>query len=135
MENTNHLVVSNQEEFFVDYEIALELEKLGFDEKCLATIDNYRYLHINGTRRPPGGAVCVEVCKCPLISQVIAWFRKKHFIYGEVYPFCDKWSIQIHCLKDLGSCFTGYPDMEYDTYEQAEKSLIKEIINIYGKIK
>lgn len=73
------------EKYFVNYEIASKLEELGFDEKCLATIDNYGYLHINGTRRLPGGAVCVEVCKCSLIDQAIEWLENK---YNLDFIFC-----------------------------------------------
>lgn len=43
---------------FIPYELALKAQEKGFNEKCLATIDQVEYVHINGTKQPIRAAMC-----------------------------------------------------------------------------
>jgi len=116
------------EKYFVNYEIASQLEQLGWDEKCIATIEREGYLHIKGTRRPAGGGALM-IAHSPLKSQVFEWFRNKYTMCGEIYPLSEKWRFQIHCLT-THSNYTGWVDLEYSFYEEAEDECIKQMIKL-----
>ena len=65
------------EDLFVSYDQAVELEKLGYDEPCIATIDQTEYLHINGTKTLPRGAMNYDTLKAPTKQQAILFLLNK----------------------------------------------------------
>jgi hypothetical protein len=109
---------------FVTYEQALALKELGFKEDCLAS-----YYHA-GKR--------LDICEyinhgeytmlAPLKQQVFRWFREKYDI--SVYitrnlHFVDnntKWKPVIANMY--------YPQLTFDTYEEAENAAIDKLIEI-----
>lgn len=72
-------------DLFLPYDISLKLKELGFNEKCLATIDQTEYLHIKGTKSLPRGSMVYDTIDCPLYQQVFDWFREKHNICASIF--------------------------------------------------
>ena len=124
-------------DLFVDYNIALELKEIGFDEPCLCYFIEtkeriFSTIYTEHDILPSNSDLILNWVSCPLKYQVFKWFREVHNMYGEIYILCGEWRIQIACLnkEDLGSYYTGYTDLEYNTYEEAELKVIKQMINI-----
>ena len=142
-------------ELFADYSISKELELLGFNESCLATIDNYGAFHIKGKRKPPQACVAsIDEIKCPLKYQIFQWFRDKYGIHGEVnsqyfrYNTYDiegqfedeicywKYNYKISWVGETGSkdYIRVTIDFEkvnhYEEYGEAELACIKQILKI-----
>lgn len=67
---------------FVPYAPSLALEELGFNESCLATIDQTEYVHIKGTKEPIRGSMMYFPVECPLYQQAFRWFREKHKLHA-----------------------------------------------------
>ena len=112
---------------FVKHAEAIQLIALGFKEKCIATIDQTEYIHINGTKQPARGAMCYYTVQCPTYSQAFRWFRDIHHIDGWVVPY--------HTLagKRYGLIVEGLSleidhDVDFDSFEEAELHLIKVLI-------
>jgi hypothetical protein len=111
---------------FVPYELALELKQLGFDEPCLATIDQTDFIHIKGTEYPIRGAMIYDTIDCPTYSQAFRWFREKHYVdsYIGFKKDTDKefsfYYYQINWTKGFG----------FETYEEAELACLKKLIEI-----
>lgn len=113
---------------FVSYKLAGYLEEMGFDEPCLATIDQTEYIHIKGTREPIRGAMVYFNIDCPLYSQAFRWFRDK---YDITYSIIWKMPIDGNGHKveiqngrelfDLGL---------YACYEEAELACLTKLIEI-----
>jgi hypothetical protein len=72
---------------FTEYKLALALSELGFSLRCLATIDQTEFIHINGTRQSPSGSMMYDTIPCPLYQQVTDWLRDEHGIIIVVMPF------------------------------------------------
>lgn len=135
-------------DLFLNYELSLELKNLGFDEKCMASYYTYDVENFKKDKFDYRGKFNFEFSNnlddyiintdktyyiaCPLKYQVFKWFREVHNMYGEIYILCGEWRIQIACLnkEDLGSYYTGYKDVEYNTFEEAELEVIKQMVNI-----
>ena len=110
---------------FIPYEEALALKELGFDEPCLATIDQTEYVHITGTKYPIRGAMCYNEISTPLYQQAFRWFREKYglcnFINFSGDGFCSGW-------EDLGNNEHGFEN--FKTYEEAELACLRKLIEI-----
>ena len=74
---------------FVSYRLAGCLKELGFDEPCLATIDQTEYIHIKGTREPIRGSMMYYPVDCPLYQEVFRWLRDVHKLHGWVSSKTD----------------------------------------------
>ncbi len=125
------------EEQFVNYNQALSLKGLGFNEPCLGKYDTHvgnkwllnispeecQFRHSN-----PG-------CLAPLKQQVFKWFIKNHNINGIVsYYGKDQWNIEI--LDYKGNELIQIEDNTFWSYEEAETSCIDKLIETikdYGK--
>lgn len=120
------------EKHFVNYNQALALKELGFDEPCLMYIDEEEDLINDDT------AEWIGAIKCPLKSQVFDWFRNEHNIQGYIYPRT------IEGYKN-GRIFTNYvytikplygdiieSDM-FESYEEAESACIDKLIELVKK--
>lgn len=77
---------------FVNYEIALKLKELGFDEKCFAIYDAYqdnRLVYLSEDGRSASGTIKTNEsmdfsCLAPLYQQVVDWFREMCCIFIEI---------------------------------------------------
>jgi hypothetical protein len=113
---------------FIPYEQALALKELGFDDPCLATIDQTDFIHIKGTEYPIRGAMIYDTIDCPTYSQAFRWFREKYnlvfnFIsYNIVKPGEYHWSITWNDEAKASGIVK--------TYEEAELACLKKLIDI-----
>ena len=111
---------------FVPYELAVKLKALGFDKKCIATIDQTEYLYIKGTRRPIRGAMVYYTIDCPTFSQAFRWFRED--------LTCDSWirpNLVIDGPKIYQFLINDKLDDEwYETYEEAELACLTKLIEL-----
>jgi hypothetical protein len=118
---------------FVPYELALEFKQLGFDEPCLATIDQTDFIHIKGTEYPIRGAMIYDTIDCPTYSQAFRWFREKHNLrcqinyIGGLINKTTWWDISV-----IGHYNTDPKEweMKYQPYEEAELACLKKLIEI-----
>ena len=88
--DTSGNYIQNQ---FCNYEIALKLKELGFDEKCIFAFDNCQMrcsdLRTNEQKFSGVNYNSSSYVSQPLWQQVIDWFREKH-----------KYSVSIHVDED-----------------------------------
>lgn len=98
---------------FTEYKLASALNELGFGLRCLATIDQTEFLHINGTRQSPRGSMMYDTVPCPLYQQVTDWLRDEHGIIIVVMPFL---------LEDntITYEYTNYTDKDQDEIDHGD---------------
>mgnify|MGYP006935503989 CR=1 FL=1 len=114
---------------FVPYAQALALKELGFDESCIATIDQTEYLHIKGTKNHPRGSMMYDTIDCPLYQQAFRWFREKYGFKSWIQEHTNDtfiYEIRPHVLSHYkeGEIYV------YTTYEEAELACLKKLIEI-----
>lgn len=135
--------MNNIEKLFVPYQEALDMMLLGFNEECfyqyvrdfdsngelipVISESNYPTIRNNTEISNYSGGDCFAA---PTYSQCFSWFREKYYIHGEIFPLGNKWQFQLHCLnkEDLGACYTGFLDIEYLSYPEAELECLKQLI-------
>ena len=124
---------------FVQYNEALELKELGFDEPCLAT-HGYLDLYINSN----DGHI-----KAPTFSQAFRFFREKYNLRNSIMDFdfiIDqrigiKWDYEISIIgsnkldengnyKVLVDYSIDDETREFKTYEEAELACLQKLIQI-----
>ena len=109
---------------FIPYKQALELKKLGFDEKCLMYYDYSCTLIESG----------VYECKAPLYQQAFRWFREKHNLFGCIDLHTSTpihWYIRIDdIIKNDYIYHSEDNDLKFKTYEEAELACLKKLIEI-----
>jgi len=130
------------EEHFVNYNQALALKELGFDEPCIARYiipgdlvfkgcyEDSNIIHLELTQND----ICEAHVLAPLKSQVFKWFREKHGLFVapcvisyENDPYL--WFFEINStILPIGTYLEGTDD--YKTYEEAESACIDKLISI-----
>jgi hypothetical protein len=121
------------EKEFIPYELALELKQIGFNEPCLATIDQTDFIHINGTEYPIRGAMIYDTVDCPTYSQAFRWFREKHGLAHQFqYYHIPKWTFQVLEFTDIKITpnILVSETNKILTYEEAELECLKKLIEI-----
>jgi hypothetical protein len=123
-------------EQFLNYEQALALKELGFDEPCLA-IYSFKDLRI-GIFSNLSSAY--NTILAPLYQQAFRWFREKYNLYQDISAFA--WNYD---KKQLGFSIRTYlnpVNIEterkvygevYETYEEAELECLKKLIEIVNE--
>jgi hypothetical protein len=136
---------------FVDYQSALYLKELGFDELCFGAF--YADVESNKTDKydvrkkftaeldvSPFNDEIIGLFKNsdkdyyvarPTYSQVFRWFREKHKLFAWIERLSDNFIYEIkpHKLSD-------YKDDEnyvFDTYEETELECLRKLIEIVKK--
>lgn len=111
---------------FVTPEIAEELNKLGFNEPCLASW-NYYTNQIN-YNQGPSNFHSEDVIQLPTYSQTFRWFREKYGLYswttmelGNKSTFC--WVLS---GEHTSTQYAAY----FNTYEEAELACLIKLIEI-----
>ena len=116
------------EKEFVPYEEALALKELGFDESCLATIDQIDFIHIKGTKSSPRGSMMYDTINCPTFSQAFAFFREKYG-YDVTIKKCTpsefKFEIEQLFAKGNNHYFIDFP---FKSHKEAELKCIDKLI-------
>jgi hypothetical protein len=116
------------EKEFVFYKQALALKEIGFDEPCIATVDQIEYVHIKGTKSSPRGSMMYDTIDCPLYSQAFRWFREEYGLWQIIIQNTDKdWTYDIMTI--IGMVDYKIFDV-FDTYEEAELECLKKLIEI-----
>lgn len=121
---------------YVPYEIALELNELGFDEPCsgwwLSVITFAGESILPVYEHKPAGS---GVLNAPTFSQAFRWFREKHNIKAWVQPFmCDNTLGTPYLPDDTYSFFIFkdadwvYDAADFDSAEKAEIACVKKMI-------
>lgn len=118
-------------EHFLSYEQSLAVKELGFDEPCIAVIDQIQFLYIKGTKRPPRGAMVYDEINCPLKSQFFKWVRNNNTIYPTLFQVRG-WSTVFKIIEwDFRCDSTRIIDSTpFEEFEQAENECINKIIEI-----
>jgi hypothetical protein len=133
-------------EHFVNYNQALALKELGFDEPCIARYiipgdlvfkgcyEDSNIIHLELTQND----ICEAHVLAPLKSQVFKWFRDEHNIVHTVYSNASGYIWELHYNKERGG--THICDSEesgdcelsgmFTTYEGAESACIDRLIEI-----
>ena len=130
-------------EQFIPYEQALELKKLGFDEKCMASFKDgefgwYFYTNSILTKELYKGCHCATA---PLWQQAFDWFREKHNLSIQPFAVWDLEDEEIDFIKNKPSFYIT-DDFIYNenksiensdrfkTYEEARLECLKKLIEI-----
>lgn len=124
------------DKYFVPSGRALKLKELGFDEECLATIDQTEYLHIKGTKSKPRGSMMYDTIDCPLFCQVFDWFREKYDLYSQTPSICIDDNDRIFYNSPIYDEFDNvvFESMEqYKSYEEAQLACLDKLIEICQK--
>ena len=142
------------QEQFVNYEIALALKELGFNEQCLACYTPHLgkgIFELIGKGFSNEGSAfnerfvkahAVNGCSAPLYQQVIDWFIKEHDLTISIF----KWSVKYYLNDELQTprflfdidTYGDYSDdwvyqsinddLKYESYHEAmEQSILKTI--------
>ena len=125
---------------FINYEQALELKELGFDEPCFGYYDikdnNLRLFFDNLQDASCNSDLKYDDfkhCTAPLYQQAFRWFRKKHNLDSSVRDLY-KSTIKVGYYFDIdeykGVKFQMDFDAWYNTYEEAELDCLKKLIEI-----
>jgi hypothetical protein len=118
---------------------ALELKQLGFDEPCIAWYaenkelqiapDTYKKWSFKACNNSNIISVFNSDCiTAPTYSQAFRWFREKHN-YHVIIDFNqsknNKW---YYGIIQIDHNISVSPDVEFETYEEAELAALKELI-------
>lgn len=107
---------------FIPYKQALELEELGFDEKCLS----YPMSNTDAS-----GRTWTSVLVAPLYQQAFRWFREKYGLIGYPYPNeYQQYGFRIVEVKIPENKELFYDWGTKDIYEKAELECLKKLIEI-----
>ena len=108
------------EKEFVNYELALRMKQLGFDERCImhwwkGKLSYYQMGDFSPTHT-----------SAPTFSQAFRWFREKYNIHIRIEKYDEtKW------WANWGS----WTSEVYDSYEEAELACLEKLIEIVEQIK
>ena len=118
---------------FVNYEMALALKELGFDEPCFTyyynvtgklktnlslDLDNDMNYMLNKK---------LGITLAPTFSQAFRFFREKYKLEGAIYRLSFKWASQVFNIETSTYCFV--PEL-FKTYEEAEIDSLKKMIKM-----
>ena len=135
------------EKEFIQYQEALELKELGFDEPCLAMFTN-RYTNgetypkaigqhegsnISGDKNSDFDGQSFWYVTAPTFSQAFRWFREKYNIDSFVkhlYKSTIKVGYYFGIDQYKGVAFQTDFDAWYQTYEEAELQCLQHLIKI-----
>lgn len=128
--DTNGNYTKNQ---FCNYEIAVKLKELGFDEKCLAAynlrtgeLETYLYhaFDFNNTKH--------NIISAPLHQQVIDWFREKYDLHVvlTVNPYSEIKEVSGYKIysgdEDL-KCVSNQETQSWSFLKAREQAILKAI--------
>ena len=118
---------------FVNYEMALELKELGFDEPCFTY-----YYNITGKLRTNLSIDInndmnymlnkkLGITLAPTFSQAFRFFREKYRLEGAIYRLNFKWASQVFNIETSTYCFKHEL---FEKYEEAEINSLQKMIEI-----
>ena len=129
-------------DYFCNYEQALALKELGFDEPCFAyyqksaVIGNDTILPIQIMDKASNfndaeySKMGVPFCSAPLKQQVFKWFRDKGFDFAIMEKYKDKGKFYGGYINKPDERFGNSFGSNFKTYEEAESACIDNLIEI-----
>jgi hypothetical protein len=124
------------EKEFVNYEIALALKELGFDEPCfgyyfnkskvLMVISEKDINYLTGTSN-------TTFTSAPTFSQCFRFFREKYGLISYVHPLALLQDTKKWCYEITNFESSWDEDSDLHTLEEAEQACLLELINICKK--
>ena len=118
---------------FINYEQALSLKELGFDEPCLAKHDLKHILLRVEECKNQENAQEFDYILAPLYQQAFRWFREKHSLIAyPVWRIDNTWDMNIQKLDNNGllSGQSTLAIIKKPTYEEAEQACLDKLIEI-----
>ena len=121
-------------EHFVNYNQALALKELGFDEPCIARYiipgdlvfkgcyEDSNIIHLELTQND----ICEAHVLAPLKSQVFKWFRENYKIQSLIQEYLL--NTYMYTIDD--GINNDILVLRFETYEQAESACIDKLIEI-----
>ena len=132
------------EKEFIQYELALELKELGFDEPCLMWYNKTEL--VSNYNKNTESWQSKNTCSAPLYQQAFRWFREKYDLVIEpCVPFQRLYSTEEDHFEILEFGYRIYSfdqyrgglrdKIEWDGYdnsneEEAELECLKKLIEI-----
>ena len=127
------------EKEFVPYELALRMKTLGFNENCYRVGNPngaicWRFMDVAGVEGVGIDDILLEKfdklwwVEIPTFSQAFRWFREKGYLsYIEVFNDgkYDYTNVSSYFSEEV-----DYNDGPFDTYEEAELTCLKKLIEI-----
>ena len=118
---------------FVNYEMALALKELEFDEPCFTY-----YYNITGKLRTNLSIDInndmnymlnkkLGITLAPTFSQAFRFFREKYRLEGAIYRLNFKWASQVFNIETSTYCVS--PEL-FEKYEEAEINSLQKMIEI-----
>ena len=129
------------EKEFVNYNQALKLKELGFDEPCFGfyqleygeirpiMVDDDEQYRLTGYRTCKNSEIPKHYTSAPTFSQAFRWFREKYNLYHTI----DKqgyWFFQIKKDEGFGDLTEVIVSYDYNSYEEAELTCLDKLIEI-----
>ncbi len=112
---------------FVNYEIALSLKELEFDELCFSFYNTEKKIYNSEGYYKKGYNVLNEEVVAPLYQQAFRFFREKYRLEGAIYRLNFKWASQVFNIETSTYCFKH---QLFETYEEAEINSLQKMIEI-----
>lgn len=127
--------------YFTNYQQALKLKSLGFDEQCVAffqkeyheitpvMVDDNDQYRLTGLRTCKNSEIPEHYTAAPTFSQAFGWFREKYNLYHTI----DKqgyWFFQIKKDEGFGDLTEVIVSYDYNSYEEAELSCLDKLIEL-----
>ena len=139
------------EKEFVNYNQALKLKELGFDEPCFGfyqleygeirptMVDDDEQYRLTGYRTCKNLEIPKHYTSAPTFSQAFRWFREKHNLRGFIgfRPNVKQFDYHIYDMSLSGKEYVKQRTMEefnkdpkVGTYEEAELACLDKLIEI-----
>jgi hypothetical protein len=132
---------------FVEYNEALALKELGFNEPCFYKFHKggFQINSLSDGQNYNDGSFGVNLISAPLYQQAFRWFREKYNIRQNIMDFIDdetgiEWDYEIAMIgtdldekgnyKPLVAYSTDDETRKFKTYEAAELECLKKLIEI-----
>ena len=123
---------------FVDYNTALALKKLGFNESCILLyrgLDTQPVCQMGYDFKTEKNSDYNDVTNywltVPLFSQVFKWFREKYDLDSSIALVGNGYGFYIHKNRNYTNKGENYG--MYITYKEAELECLKKLIEICKK--
>ena len=115
---------------FIQYQQALDLKELGFDESCLGfyefgSMDEEWHLRTKYVSKNEYNDV-IHILKAPLYQQAFRWFREKYKLKFHIKE--DNWNNWCSFYVLISDEHERVGD--YLTYEEAELACLRKLIEI-----
>lgn len=132
---------------FVNYEISLELKKIGFNEPCFGYYEYGNFIYEYNSYQEPE---LLLNCSAPLYQDVFDWFETKHKLFANIDVLIKsqyKYKIKSLDSKVLEIDYTTFnngeckptemdiyigKDESFETKREAEISCILKMIELIG---